>query len=79
MKSFLDSSGLITGREKALERDMEGIQEDRDRLDARLEAQEQRLKAKFLFNDLIVSQLKTTEDFLTQQFEILAAGITGKG
>jgi len=79
MKNFLDSSGLITGREKALERDMEGIQEDRDRLDARLEAQEQRLKAKFLFNDLIVSQLKTTEDFLTQQFEILAAGITGKG
>ncbi|WP_127555170.1 flagellar filament capping protein FliD [Saccharospirillum alexandrii] len=78
MKSFLDSSGLITGREKALERDMEGITEDRERLDARLEAQEKRLKAKFLFNDQIVAQLKTTEDFLSQQFEILAAGITGK-
>jgi len=79
MKNFLDSNGLITGREKSFERDLDGIQEDRDRLDARLDAQEQRLKAKFLFNDQIVSQLKTTEDFLTQQFEILAAGITGKG
>ncbi|WP_028671433.1 flagellar filament capping protein FliD [Saccharospirillum impatiens] len=78
MNNFLDSTGLITGREKALERDMEGITEDRERLDARLEAQEKRLKAKFLFNDQIVSQLKTTEDFLSQQFEILAAGLTGK-
>ncbi len=74
LDSFLKSEGLITNREKALERDMEGITEDRERLDARLEAQEKRLKAKFLFNDQIVNQLKSTEDFLTQQFEAMAAG-----
>lgn len=78
MKNFLDSGGLVTRREQALDREMEKVSEDRDRLDARLAAQEARLKAKFLFNDQIINQLKTTEDFLSQQFEILAAGITGR-
>lgn len=78
MKNFLDSGGLVTRREQALDREMDKVDEDRERLDARLAAQEARLKAKFLFNDQIINQLKTTEDFLTQQFEILAAGITGR-
>ncbi|MFT6976026.1 MAG: flagellar hook-associated protein 2, partial [Bermanella sp.] len=37
------------------------------------EATEARLKSQFLYNDLIISSLKTTEDFLTQQFEAMAS------
>ncbi|MHA7879282.1 MAG: flagellar filament capping protein FliD [Saccharospirillum sp.] len=78
MRNLLDGSGLVTRREEALERELEDVSVDRSELEARLAAQEERLKAKFLFNDKIINQLKTTEDFLSQQFEILAAGITGK-
>lgn len=78
LKDMLGSSGLITQRELGLDKDLDSIDEDRERLETRIEAMEQRLKSKFLYNDQIISQLKTTEDFLSQQFEILAAGITGK-
>lgn len=78
LDDLMSSNGLLGNRETSLERDLDNLAEDRQRLDARLEAQEQRLKAKFLFNDKIISQLNTTEDFLVQQFEIMAAGASGK-
>lgn len=78
LDNLMSSNGLLGNRETALERELDSVAEDRDRLDDRLAAQEQRLKAKFLFNDQIVSQLKTTEDFLIQQFQAMSAGQSGK-
>jgi len=73
MDDLLGENGLITRREASLEDDAEGVKEDRSDLDARIAAMEARLKSKFLYNDKIISQLKSTEDFLSQQFEALAA------
>lgn len=73
LDNMLGSNGILTEREAALDDDLDEVDEDRSQLEARLAAQEARLKAQFLFNDKIISQLKTTEDFLTQQFEALAA------
>ena len=78
LKSMLGSSGSITQREKGLDSDLETIEEDRQNLNTRMAAMEERLKSKFLYNDRIISQMKTTEDFLSQQFDLLAATVTGK-
>ncbi|WP_189608148.1 flagellar filament capping protein FliD [Saccharospirillum salsuginis] len=78
LDSILGSNGLVTRREEALEDNADDIKEDRSDLDARIAAMEARLKSKFLYNDKIISQLKSTEDFLTQQFEALAAANSKK-
>ncbi len=78
MKGLLGANGLITRRETALEEDAKGVKEDRSDLDARIAAMEARLKSKFLYNDKIISQLKSTEDFLSQQFEALVAANKSK-
>ena len=51
----------------------EAIEEERTELDERVSVYETRLRAKFLYNDKLISSLKTTEDFLTQQFEAMNA------
>lgn len=74
LDSILGSGGLLTRREEALQEDADQVVEDRSALDDRIAAMEARLKSKFLYNDRIISQLNTTENFLKTQFEALAGG-----
>jgi flagellar hook-associated protein 2 len=70
--NMLDSSdGIITSKLDSLDSDKEKITEDRIALDARMLAQESRLKSQFLYNDLIVSKMTSTADFVKQQFEAM--------
>jgi flagellar hook-associated protein 2 len=70
--SMLDSTdGLISNKLDSLDSDKETLTEKRTALDARMLAQESRLKSQFLYNDLIVSKLTSTADFVKQQFEAM--------
>ena len=66
-----NSNGLITNKQDALDNDKTKLADKRVALDARMEAQESRLKSQFLYNDLIVSKLNSTGDFIKQQFEAM--------
>lgn len=74
LDTALSNSGLLTSREDALDEDLDQVEEDRDRLDQRIAAMQARLQSKFIFNDQLISQLQTTENFLTQQFEAMNGG-----
>jgi flagellar hook-associated protein 2 len=70
--NFLDnSSGTITNKLSALDQDITAVEEDRADLQARMDAQEARLKAKFLYNDSLIQTLNTTLDYVKQQFDAL--------
>ena len=73
LDSILGKSGLLTEKEDNLIDDQDAITEERSLIDSRIAAFEERLRAKFLFNDKLISQLKTTEDFLVRQFEAMNA------
>src|SRR5690554_5043135 len=73
MDSFLNSSrSIVAGREQGLDRELENVAYERERLNERMEAQENRLKASFLYNDAIVAKLNSTLDFVKMQFEAMS-------
>ena len=78
LDSFLDSNGLLSNRSSSLTKELEGIAEDRVDLESRIEASEARLRSSFLANDLIISSLNTTADFLTSQLSLLEGLLGGK-
>lgn len=78
LDSFLDSNGLLSNRTSSLTKELEGIAEDRIDLESRIEASEARLRSSFLANDLIISSLNTTADFLTSQLSLLEGLISGR-
>lgn len=71
LDSFLANDGILNNRTAALTKELESIADDRLSLNSRIEASEQRLRASFLANDLIISSLNTTADFLTSQLSLL--------
>ena len=72
LDGFLNSrDGLLTGKQNSLEDDLAVIDEDRAKLEARISAQETRLKSQFAYNDAIIQTINTTLDYLTQQFEAM--------
>jgi flagellar hook-associated protein 2 len=73
LKNFLDpNGGTLNTKFNSLEVQQTTLDEDKESFDARIAATEARLKSQFLYNDLIISSLKTTENFLTQQFEAMS-------
>lgn len=74
LQNILDpKEGTLATKFDTLDKQNENLAEDRDSFEARVAATEARLKAQFLYNDSIIASLKTTENFLTQQFEAMAA------
>jgi flagellar capping protein FliD len=71
LDSFLDNNGLLRNRTNSLNKELEGIADERVSLASRLQASEDRLRASFLANDLIISNLNTTADFLSSQLRLL--------
>ncbi len=73
LQNFLDpNGGGLDTKFDTLDRQQEILDEDRESFEARIAATEARLKAQFLYNDSIIATLKTTENYLTQQFEAMA-------
>ncbi|WP_430459812.1 flagellar filament capping protein FliD [Thalassolituus sp. LLYu03] len=72
MDTFLNGQNSVIGvRQAALDDEATVIDEDRDKLEARMDAQEARLKSQFLYNDAIIQTLNTTLDYVKAQFEAL--------
>jgi flagellar hook-associated protein 2 len=73
LQGILDPNrGILTTKFDTLDQQNLTLEEDRESFEARVSATEARLKAQFLYNDSIIATLKTTENFLTQQFEAMA-------
>ncbi|WP_342630714.1 flagellar filament capping protein FliD [Marinobacter alkaliphilus] len=70
--SILGADGALSSRTDALNRDLERIQEDRIKLDLRIESYQARLVAQFSAADSLISQLNNTRDYVTQQLAALA-------
>lgn len=74
LDGFLDSTGFIKARETTLTARLDRIADDREALQRRLDALEARLRAQFSALDALVAQMRSTGDFLTQQFAGLKGG-----
>lgn len=72
VSNFLASDGALAARTEGLNGDLEKIQEQRDRLEMRLEALEERLFNQFSAADSLIAQLNSTGDFVSQQLAALA-------
>ncbi|RLA18989.1 MAG: flagellar cap protein [Gammaproteobacteria bacterium] len=68
---FLAANGLIDAREDGLKVRSDRIDDDKFRLELRLELIETRIRAKFTALDALVSNLSSTGAFLTQQLSLL--------
>lgn len=69
---ILGENGALSSRTEALNRDLERIQEDRIKLDLRIESYQARLIRQFSAADSLIAQLNSTRDYVTQQLEALA-------
>ncbi len=77
LDGFLDTGGLFSTRTSSLTQELESIAEKRVALDERIARSEERLRTSFLANDIIISQLNSTADFLTSQLAALEALASG--
>ncbi|MBK1872158.1 flagellar filament capping protein FliD [Marinobacter sp. 1-3A] len=70
--SILGAEGALSSRTDSLNRDLERIQEDRIKLDLKIESYQARLVAQFSSADSLIAQLNNTRDYVTQQLDALA-------
>lgn len=76
---FLDGDGILDARTDSLQDRADELDEQRQRLDLRIEAVEARYRAQFTALDTLLAQLQTTSSFLTQQLASLpGASSTGQ-
>jgi len=72
VSSFVGADGAIESRTESLNRDLEQIQENQARLEERIAAYRERLVSQFTAADSLISQLNSTQDFVSQQLAALA-------
>lgn len=73
--SLLDTDGLLDSREDGINARIDRIQDDKFRMEDRLESIEKRLRAQFSSLDSLVGSLQSTGSFLSQQL----ANLPGPG
>jgi len=71
ISGYVENDGIIDTRRDGLQNRLDGIDDRRDVLDRRMAALEARLNAQFTAMDILVSQLRNTGTFLTQQLQSL--------
>jgi flagellar hook-associated protein 2 len=74
---FLSGSGLLSGRTDGINRSIQDLGRQRDTFNTRLTSIEQRYRAQFTALDSLISDMKNTSNFLTQQLALLP-GASGK-
>lgn len=72
MDNFLGTDGLIAGFTKSINTSIESIDDQRDALNDRLATIEKNYRAQFTALDVTISNLQSTQSFLTQQLEQIA-------
>jgi len=74
---ILGASGALSSRTEALNRDLERIEEDRQKLELRIQSYQERLVSQFSAADSLISQLNSTRDYVSQQLAALAPTTSG--
>jgi len=69
VSGYVESDGIIDTRRDGLQNRLDGIDDRRDALTRRMASLEARLNAQFTAMDILVSQLRNTGTFLTQQLQ----------
>lgn len=69
---FVGIDGAIESRRDSLNQDLQQIQQQQARLDARIAAYRERLVNQFSAADSLISQLNSTRDYVSQQLAALA-------
>jgi len=77
VSGFTAFDGLVSARSKGIDSEISGLQEQRDRIEARIATVEKRLRSQFSALDGLVGQLRATGSFLSQQLSALP-GFTRK-
>jgi flagellar hook-associated protein 2 len=72
VSSFVGADGALESRTQSLNRELEQIQENQVRLDERIAAYRERLVKQFTAADSLISQLNSTQDYVSQQLDALA-------
>lgn len=67
--NFIGATGLIPSRKDGINSTIKGISAESDAFSLRLDAIEKRYRAQFTALDVMISSLKSTQEFLTQQLE----------
>lgn len=70
--NVVGSDGSIEAKTDGLRKDLDRIAEDRARLDSRIASYRERLVAQFTAADSLISQLNSTQDYVSQQLAALA-------
>ncbi len=78
MDNILEDDGLINAREDGISSSITRIQDGIKSMGYRLELVESRLRAQFTALDLLVADMTTTGNFLTQQLDVLSNLLPGK-
>jgi len=71
LSGYVENNGIIDTRRDGLQNRLDGIGDRRDQLSRRMAALEARLNKQFTAMDILVSQLRSTGTFLTQQLKNL--------
>ena len=73
LKSNLDSTGTLTQRTDALNKQIKKLEKDLDDLDLRMEKVSARYTAQFTAMDSLVAQMQNTSNYLAQQLSALSS------
>ncbi len=71
LSGYVEDDGIIDARTDGLQNRLDGIDDKREVLGRRMTSLEARLNAQFTAMDILVAQLRSTGDFLTQQLASL--------
>ena len=66
------SGGQIQAQTEGLQARLKDVEKRREQLDTRMNSFEARYRAQFTALDSLITQLKGTQDFLTQQLSVLS-------
>jgi flagellar hook-associated protein 2 len=78
LSGLLDSGGSITARTAGLQKDLEKINDERQKLDDRMSRVEQRLLLRFNAMDAVLARFQATSTYLTQQLSALPLSNSNK-
>lgn len=78
LDNFLGSDGILASRSSTFQQQLEDISEQREELNRRIVSFEERIRLQYTNLDILVGQLQSTGDFVSQQLDVIKAGITGK-
>ena len=78
LDTFLRSDGVIASRNTTFLNQLKDIDKQREKLNLRMESFEARIRKQYTNLDILVSNMKSTGDYVTQQLDVIKAGLTSK-